>query len=57
MFSNAEKFNQDLSRWNVSNVERHSGFYYNSKFSYTPEYVPHFDINKTMGNIMYNETF
>ena len=50
MFSNAKNFNQDISCWDVSNVESNNGFYYNAKFSYTPEFVPNFDIRKTMGN-------
>ena len=51
MFRSCEKFNQDLSGWDVSNVTKNSGFYYKSKFALTPEYVPNFDINKTMGNV------
>ena len=50
MFSNAAKFNQNISCWDVSNVESNNGFYFNAKFSYTPEFVPNFDLSKTMGN-------
>ena len=49
MFSNAAKFNQNISCWDVSNVESNNGFYFNAKFSYTPEFVPNFDLSKTMG--------
>lgn len=50
MFSRCDKFNQDLSKWDVSNVTRNNGFYYKAKFALTPEWVPNFDLNKTLGN-------
>jgi len=39
VFSQANKFNQDISSWNVTNVTKCSGFNYSKNSNTTPNFI------------------